>query len=429
MSLEALLWSSVVATAIAFRKELSHTNGVTPTWTPATERLWDCMVSSFEAGKYSDCVQAVDRLLGVLPADSYVPHLYRATALCNLERLPEALESITAALECDDRSVPPFRTTPECRRDLVYRFRGLQIDALRDAAYRGDKRTIQRLLDDGVDVNARNSESGMTALHSAAAGKELGTAKLLLDRGANVNIRSNSLANEKGPWKRATPVVLALIQGWTDGLSLFLERGANPNELHEGISLLMIAVGLRELEMVRVLLNHEADIDYRQHDGEGALEWAEKSEDSDIISVLKAHKPTKHQSAERIGVASVKATRVKDGPAKTGAPLPSPKAKQHSAKTGKTTTIRVMDHQPQDFCACGSWLKHWEKTTRQSIVDCPVLNCSNTDLQGVLVQMLGVSDQNSYICPLCGAHSRVGKTLEVSTLYGLASPRCLFRRH
>src|SRR5579862_3503199 len=57
---------------------------------------------------------------------------------------------------------------------------------LRAAAARGDHIALERLLDAGVDVNARD-EQGYTALMRAAYAGSLESVRLLLDRGASIN--------------------------------------------------------------------------------------------------------------------------------------------------------------------------------------------------------------------------------------------------
>ena len=54
-----------------------------------------------------------------------------------------------------------------------------------DAAARGDKATVQKLLKDGADVNAAQGD-GMSALHWAADRGDAELAEILIYAGANV---------------------------------------------------------------------------------------------------------------------------------------------------------------------------------------------------------------------------------------------------
>ena len=77
-------------------------------------------------------------------------------------------------------------------------------------------------------------------------------------------------------------------------------------------------------------------------------------------------------------------------------------------------------------CVCGSWLKHWEKFSGQSVTFCPATDpqpsgCLKKDLVGAHVQKSDSSDAKWYICPLCSAHNQSTGVLEVSDTYKLVS--------
>ena len=73
-------------------------------------------------------------------------------------------------------------------------------------------------------------------------------------------------------------------------------------------------------------------------------------------------------------------------------------------------------------CVCGSWLKHWEKFSGQSVPTyCPADKCMKKDLVGAHVQKSNSSDDNWYIYPLCSAHNQSTGVLEVSDIYKLVS--------
>lgn len=77
----------------------------------------------------------------------------------------------------------------------------------------------------------------------------------------------------------------------------------------------------------------------------------------------------------------------------------------------------------QTTCVCGSWLRHWEKFSNQSITFCPVRspNCLNEDLMGAHVQKADSSDNKWYIFPLCSAHNQKTSILGVSDSLRLVS--------
>src|ERR1043166_5970943 len=91
-------------------------------------------------------------------------------------------------------------------------------------------------LADKVNIDARLSEDGETALHRAASRGHLKAVALLLDRGATVDAVDG---------EGVTPLILASYRGKTEVAKLLLERGAgvNAQEKRNGLSSLSHAVG------------------------------------------------------------------------------------------------------------------------------------------------------------------------------------------
>ncbi len=175
------------------------------------------------------------------------------------------------------------------------------------AASNGHLEVVKMLLDSGVGVDSRNSV-GVTALMHAAHKGNYGVAKLLLDKGADPNAQTKC---------GRTALMEACMMGATPVARLLIERGAkvnakaigrsqytilnytgNPNLSTEGLSIpllfinatcenehfdraftqtsLMIAAFGGRLELIKLLLQHGADVSYRNQSGMGALECAKK---------------------------------------------------------------------------------------------------------------------------------------------------------
>jgi uncharacterized protein len=134
-----------------------------------------------------------------------------------------------------------------------------------------------------VNVDARLSEDGETALHRAASRGHLKAVALLLDRGAKVD----SVDGEG-----VTPLILASYRGQTEVVKLLLERGAavNAREKRNGLSSLSHAVGRGDKELVSVLLAHGADRFLKDTDGRTALERAEANGATEIVALLRSKK-------------------------------------------------------------------------------------------------------------------------------------------
>jgi len=135
-------------------------------------------------------------------------------------------------------------------------------------------------LADQVNVDARLSEDGETALHRAASRGHLKAVALLLDRGAKLDAVDG---------EGVTPLVLASYRGQTEVVKLLLVRGADVNarEKRNGLSSLSHAVGRGDRELVSVLLAHGADPLLKSADGRTALDRAEANGAAEIVALLR----------------------------------------------------------------------------------------------------------------------------------------------
>jgi len=125
-----------------------------------------------------------------------------------------------------------------------------QGEALAEAARAGDSKQIQRLLDEGADVNARGDTLHWTALMEACSRGHLNVVKLLLDNGAEVNDVTDKCGGKRG----GTALMAAGWTGQTDVMQLLLEKGADINVAEiAGVSVLGVA-SLRNHNQVVELL-------------------------------------------------------------------------------------------------------------------------------------------------------------------------------
>ena len=83
-----------------------------------------------------------------------------------------------------------------------------------------------------------STQGGLTALHFAARQGSAGSARALVEGGADVNLVS--------PGDRATPLLVAVINGHFDLAAMLLDKGANPNLVSEaGVSPLYATVNVQ----------------------------------------------------------------------------------------------------------------------------------------------------------------------------------------
>lgn len=91
-------------------------------------------------------------------------------------------------------------------------------EPLHDASYAGDMNEVQRLLDQGYDINSKDS-AGATPLHYAASGGHLEVVDMLLKRGANVHAQGHL---------DYTPLHLAYFNGHLTIIARLVSHGADP---------------------------------------------------------------------------------------------------------------------------------------------------------------------------------------------------------
>ncbi|WP_240907074.1 ankyrin repeat domain-containing protein [Paludisphaera rhizosphaerae] len=149
--------------------------------------------------------------------------------------------------------------------------------ALADAAERGDRAAVRRLLDRGEDVGQAQPD-GMTALHWAAYLDDLETATLLIRAGADAGA-----ANRFG----VKPLPLACESGDAAMVELLLGAGADPNTtLQGGETALMIAARTGKVQAVKALIARGADVDAKERRGQTALMWAAAEGHADVVGAL-----------------------------------------------------------------------------------------------------------------------------------------------
>ena len=158
--------------------------------------------------------------------------------------------------------------------------------ALSSAALFGHAEIVALLLEAGADVNARNRDGG-TPLHGAAFLGQYETAKLLLENGADINIK-----NWEGstPWDstavdwETTRFITGLLRirvdrekieaGRTKVVELLRQRGATANTRSDG-NALCSAVRKRDLRAVKEQLAKGADVNtWDSEFGVTTLSWA-----------------------------------------------------------------------------------------------------------------------------------------------------------
>jgi ankyrin repeat protein len=151
---------------------------------------------------------------------------------------------------------------------------------LLEAAERGDRAAVQRLLATGADANAVGPD-GTTAIMWAASNDDLELARVLIKAGANVRLR-----NQFG----TSALTEAAIVGSAPVIDALLKAGADPNtRTPEGETPLMAVARGGHIEAARRLLAAGADINAKeQWGGQSALMWAAAQSQAEMVKLLAA---------------------------------------------------------------------------------------------------------------------------------------------
>ncbi len=147
-----------------------------------------------------------------------------------------------------------------------------------DAAMRGDRPAVQKLVEQHADVNVPQND-GATALHWAVFRSDKEMVDLLIRAGANAKA-----ANREG----ATPLWLASVNGDAAIIEALIKGGADPNEkLPLGRSPLMEASRTGNVDAMKVLLDHGADVNAKETlRGTTPLMWAADEGHAPAIQLL-----------------------------------------------------------------------------------------------------------------------------------------------
>ncbi|MES9684713.1 ankyrin repeat domain-containing protein [Gottfriedia acidiceleris] len=136
-------------------------------------------------------------------------------------------------------------------------------EQLFQAAKRGETDLVKKLIENGADMNAQNS-NGQTATMIATYHHDFKTVKVLIDAGADVNIRDLMKNN---------PFLYAGAEGFIDILKLSIKAGADPTITNRyGGTALIPASEHGYVDVVNELLNYtEIDVNHVNNLGWTAL--------------------------------------------------------------------------------------------------------------------------------------------------------------
>ena len=134
-------------------------------------------------------------------------------------------------------------------------------------ASHGDVAAMKKMLDAGLDPNARDT-TGYTPLISAARAGNVAMIRLLTSRGADPNLRDSAVNS----W---TPLLHAVHKAQPGSIAALLDAGANAKGTDSyGTTPLMMAAGYGYTDIVRILLARGANPRLPMRDGVTAIDLA-----------------------------------------------------------------------------------------------------------------------------------------------------------
>jgi pectate lyase len=136
--------------------------------------------------------------------------------------------------------------------------KGATIQSIHVAVRVGDVEIVKAFLEQGIDVNAKDSY-GITPLHHASAGDNRDIIELLLENGVDVNAKSKN-----------------------------------------GRTALHLAVGFGRKDIVGLLVEKGADVNTKDSQGQTPLQLAEKRKHTEIAELLRKHGAKEDKASEKI---------------------------------------------------------------------------------------------------------------------------------
>lgn len=149
---------------------------------------------------------------------------------------------------------------------------------LMEASFRGQLEQVKQLALKGATIDAADEEK-RTSLMWAAFNGHTPVVEYLLLKGADLEAKDSN---------GRTALLYASSGPFGETVGLILEKGADSNVQGtlEGFTALMTAAAEGQLEVVRLLLEHDADASLKDKDGDTARSFAEQNGHTAVVELL-----------------------------------------------------------------------------------------------------------------------------------------------
>jgi ankyrin repeat protein len=161
------------------------------------------------------------------------------------------------------------------------------VEGLNEAAMYGNLLQVQELIDAGVDVNAI-AACNRTALSLAIQGGKIPVIQALLKAGADPNLpdETDDALAANSPLMEASSTFFATNRG--DMVRLLIQHGANLNQQDAGgRTALMQALGYSDMDVIETLIKSGADLDIQDNEGNTVLMMAGLNKSIKLVNLLK----------------------------------------------------------------------------------------------------------------------------------------------
>ena len=184
------------------------------------------------------------------------PHTIKKEASTQSKRRSPAIQPGS-----DSINGPPAQILAEC--PIKPKPRTTAVGSLHDAARQGDTALMERLLENGANIEEKADEYLERPLHLAARGGHRSTVEYLLDRGADIEAKNRC---------DITALLGAAYYGHKPIVECLLDRGADIEAKDkDGVSALSRAIFYSHKSIVECLLDRGANIEAKDRCGNTAL--------------------------------------------------------------------------------------------------------------------------------------------------------------
>jgi ankyrin repeat protein len=221
-------------------------------------------------------------------------------------------DQFAIAIESGDLDAVKSLVNGGAKADTWIEYGEHKITPLMKACWDGQQEIVSFLIEAGANVNATDDD-GETPIFSAIKRDRPEITELLIEKKANINIKDSRQfspitiaaaagsdkiiellvkagADLKSETYGLTPLMFAISAKKLDTVRLLIKLGAPINQVSSmsGQTALFSAIYSTNAEIVHVLIDAKANVNFKTKDGDTPIKAAQKGDQDDLIAILKA---------------------------------------------------------------------------------------------------------------------------------------------